>query len=234
VSNSKKPARKQSSPRPAGRKASGKPAPKKAAAPAKKFPLFPVLFGVGAVLLIVAITLTFNTSSGEFGEPTAAGTALPPFEGNPQEDAAIGLSLPTVSGADFDGNPVTIAPTGTPKAILMASHWCDVCRQEIPDVQAWVNQGGLPDGIELVTVVTLTNSARPNYPPSEWLEREGWTAPVIVDDADGTVAAAFGLTGVPAWVFTDGSGNVVLRSSGLTDLPVLEAFLSVLATGPPG
>ena len=43
------------------------------------------------------------------------------------------------------------------------------------------------------------------------------------------MAEAFGITGVPAWVFTDGEGRVVLRSSGLTDLPVLAAFLNALA-----
>jgi hypothetical protein len=197
----------------------------------RPFPVMWVGLGVLAVLFIAAIALTFDSGGGEFGEPDVAGAALPPFAGDSADDSAIGTTAPTVTGADFDGNPVSIEPNGKPQAILFASHWCGVCQEEIPEVRDWLNQGNLPDGVELRSVVTLTSSGRANYPPSAWLERENWTAPVLVDDSDSSVAAAFGITGVPAWVFTDGEGRVVLRSSGLTDLPVLTAFLNALAAG---
>ena len=195
----------------------------------KPFPVLWVGLGVVAVLFIAAIALTFDSGGGEFGEPVVAGEALPPFAGDSAADGAIGTTAPTVTGADFDGNAVLIEPNGKPQAILFASHWCGVCQEEVPAVRDWIDQGNLPDGVELRSVVTLTSSGRANYPPSGWLERENWTAPVLVDDADSSVAEAFGITGVPAWVFTDGEGRVVLRSSGLTDLPVLAAFLNALA-----
>jgi thiol-disulfide isomerase/thioredoxin len=205
---------------------------RKQTAPAKKkFPVLPVAFGAVAVLLIVAIVLGFDSGGGEFGDPALAGENLPGFAGDPNADPAVGMAYSRVTGADFDGNPVTIEPNGTPKAIVFLAHWCGVCQAEVPAVQAWVNQGRLPQGIELISVATLSSSGRQNYPPSAWLEREGWTAPVIVDDSTSSISQAFGLSGTPFWAFTDGNGNIVLRSSGLTDISVLEAYLTVLAAG---
>jgi hypothetical protein len=208
--------------------------PSKQTGSERRFPVLYVVFGGIAVLLVAAIIIGFGAGGGEFGDPAVAGDGLPLYTGDPETDPAIGLTYPTITGADFNGNPVTIEPNGTPKAILFLAHWCGVCQAEVPAVQAWINEGRLPDGVEIVSVTTLSSSARQNYPPSEWLEREGWTAPVLVDSSDNDVSTAFGLTGTPFWVFTDGTGNVVLRSSGLTDIPVLEGFLTLLAAGGAG
>lgn len=35
----------------------------------------------------------------------------------------------------------------------------------------------MPRGIELISVATATDPAQANYPPSKWLENEGWTVP---------------------------------------------------------
>jgi hypothetical protein len=64
----------------------------------------------------------------------------------------------------------------------------------------------------------VDGSFLPNYPPSAWLEREGWTSPVVVDDRASTVGATFGVTGYPYFVFVDGNGRVAHRASG--ELPI--------------
>ena len=55
--------------------------------------------------------------------------------------------------------------------------------------------------------------ARPNYPPSSWLEREGWTSPVLAD-GDGEAASAYGLPAFPYWVAVDADGRIVERRTG--------------------
>lgn len=197
--------------------------------PPRKIPWPGIAFGVIAIALVGAIVLSGDEPIGsEFADVTVEG-AIPPFS-DPAADPAIGMAAPTVQGIDFDGSAVEIANDGEAKAVLFLAHWCSHCQAEVPRVQAWMDGGGGVDGIEIVSVVTSMNSAQPNFPPSAWLDREGWTAPVIRDDSSSTALAAYGAGGFPYWVFVDADGNVVRRSSGELDIPTLEAFLTEAAS----
>ena len=180
----------------------------------KKFPLIPVMVGIGAVALITTVLLTMSTptSGGEFGSPTVTGTALPLAGANP--DPALGLSISEVVGADFDGTEVRISNDGRAKMLIFLAHWCSHCQAEVPVVQDWLDAGSLPDNVDLIGVATNTNSARPNFPPSEWLADEGWEVPTIVDDERYSIATAYGLDAFPFFVFVSPDGLVVGRLSG--------------------
>lgn len=167
-------------------------------------------------------------TSGAFGLPDVSGVALPVFQ-SAQEDSAVGLAAPTVTGQDFDGRSVTVGGSGNPTAIVFLAHWCSHCEAEVPRVQAWLDGGGGVSGVDIVSVVTSTDPARFNFPPSDWLEREGWTTPVIVDDQIGSVHMAFGRGGFPYWVFLEGDGRVAARSAGELDISALEDFLQLIA-----
>lgn len=163
------------------------------------------------------------------GVPTITGLGLVPFE-NPTGDPAVGRPAPTVVGASFDGRPVSIGGTGRPAIIIFLAHWCSHCQAEVPLVQAWLDGGGLPDGVDIVSVSTATDPAAPNYPPDAWLAREGWTPPVVVDPT-GSIADAYGLPGFPYFVFVDADGNVAGRISGEVPVADLEAIAADLAGG---
>ena len=78
-------------------------------------------------------------------------------------------------------------------------------------------------------MATATNSAQDNYPPSEWLEREGWEPPVMVDDSDNSAHIAYGAGGFPYWVFLNADGTVAARSAGELDIATLEGFMQLIA-----
>jgi len=161
--------------------------------------------------------------------PTITGLSLVPFE-NPDGDAAVGQPAPTVVGASFDGRSVAIGGNGRPQMLLFLAHWCSHCQAEVPLVQAWLDQGGLPDGVDVVSVSTSTDPAAPNYPPEEWLAREGWTPPVMVDPT-GSVATAFGLPAFPYFVFVNADGTVAGRMTGEVPITDLDAIADQLAAG---
>ncbi len=201
----------------------------------KKFPLVPVIFGVVAVALITVVVMTFDDGggTGEVGSPVVNGHALDllPSTG---ADPALGAAIPEVVGADFDGNPVSIANDGKAKVIVFLAHWCPHCQQEVPIIQGWLDGDPLPADVEFYSVATSINNARDNYPPSSWLDREGWTAPIIVDDASSSISAAYGLTAFPFWVFIAADGTVAARLSGgisPVDLDGAVATLQAHATG---
>jgi thiol-disulfide isomerase/thioredoxin len=145
-------------------------------------------------------------------------------------DPALGAVMPPLAGVDFDGSPVEVQADGRAKMVIFLAHWCPHCQREVPIVQQWMAAGNLPDGVDLVSVATAIDASRPNFPPDAWLEREGWTAPVIVD-ATGEIADRFGLSAFPFWVMVDAQGRVAARASGVLEPAQLDVVAGALADG---
>jgi cytochrome c biogenesis protein CcmG, thiol:disulfide interchange protein DsbE len=153
----------------------------------------------------------------EFLDVTVEGTALPQFAADAQ-DAAVGMDMPTVDAQTFAGDGVKLGHDGRPKVIMFLAHWCPHCQADVRSVQAWIDSGADTGTVDLYAVSTWADPAKPNYPPSQWLDREGWTTTTVVDDEAGTVASAFGLSGTPMYVFVESDGTVQTRYSG--ELPI--------------
>lgn len=160
--------------------------------------------------------------------PETSGTAFT----DSATDKAIGLSAPTIEGESFDGSKVSVDPAdGTPRVFVFVAHWCPHCQAEVPLIQEWIDAGNLPDNVEIVFVSTSVAPERGNYPVSDWIEKEGVTSTVILDDDASGAAAKFGLTGFPYFVMTNGEGKVVARGSGEIPIATFGAAVDALAAG---
>ena len=185
-----------------------------------------LLPAIGVAVIAVAAIAAFWLSSGSSGggssdrpsdvpsasgpaeqAPVVSGTSLPVFS-SASGDVAVGQTIPTVTSPT-----ASIQLNGKAKILLFLAHWCPHCQAEVPVVQDWIDSGNLPGDIDLISVSSSIDPNRPNYPPNEWLEREGWTAPVIVDES-GTVADAYGLPAFPYWVLVNADGTVAGRLTG--------------------
>jgi thiol-disulfide isomerase/thioredoxin len=195
--------------------------------PASSSRLFAIVVLAVAVLFVVAIVLTRRASTTDEtsggSAPGAAletaaveitGKALVPFPGNDKQDPSIGAPAPALEGRSFDGERISFKPGGRPTAVLFITHWCPHCQREVPALTPWIDDGGVPDGVELFSVSTSVSQEAPNYPPSAWLEREHWPVAVIADDANSAAARAYGLTAYPYFVLIDSDGRVARRFSG--------------------
>lgn len=181
----------------------GAPAPSQAAAgPAGQE-------GPGTVITIPQVG---SDDPDAYGSVEITGTALPRLDGN--ADTAVGMIAPEVRGFDFAGNPVSVTNDGRAKIVLLVAHWCPYCREEVPVVRDWIDTSTLPDGVDVYSVVTLTDFTRGYYPPRTWLEQEAWNVPLIVDDNLDTTAQAFGLNAVPFWVLINADGTIAGRAAG--------------------
>ncbi|HEX6422602.1 MAG TPA: TlpA disulfide reductase family protein [Acidimicrobiales bacterium] len=147
-------------------------------------------------------------------------------------DPAVGAPMPTLSGTALDGEPLTVPADGRPTMIVYLAHWCPHCQAEVPVVQRWVDEGRLPEGVDLIAVSTAADERRPNYPPADWLDREGWTARVLVD-GDNAAATASGVSAYPFFVAVDGDGTVVARTSGELSPQQLDAFAAAVGGSAP-
>lgn len=177
-----------------------------------------VIGGIAVAVLIagvVAVTTVTGTAP-DAADVTVVGDPVPVLSGNAPlgRDIAFGRDAPGVEGTDWNGNPVTIDPgDGRSKLIVFLAHWCPHCQAEVPVVQAWLNEtGGHPD-VDVYGVATSNDRTRPNWPPGEWLDREGWTPPTLVDNS-GKAARAYGMAGTPFWAVVNAEGKVVYRIAG--------------------
>lgn len=197
------------------------------------------LYVIGAVVAlvviagIVALVMTSESSDDnaaadavqEQGSVVVSGESLPeyPADGglfaDPATDPAVGMTPPTLTGQDFQGKDVTIEPGGgTPMVVVFAAHWCPHCQKEIPLIQDWIDEGKLPDDVQVNLISTNVQADQNNYPPSDWLSSVGWSEQILLDNPDQSAAQAYGLTGYPYMVFVDADGKVVQRASG--ELPI--------------
>jgi cytochrome c biogenesis protein CcmG, thiol:disulfide interchange protein DsbE len=209
------------------------------------------IFGGGALVVIFALVVAFarggvntnvdSSSSGgtvvpagstDYGEVEMTGAALPQLQDG-VGDAALGATIPTVTGQQFDGSPITIGPTGTPQVIFGIAHWCPHCQKEVPIIQKWFNDNGMPSDVDFAAVSTSATDTRPNWPADAWLTKQGWTVPTLADDEQGSAAAALGVSGFPYILVVDADGKVVYRTSGEKTVEQWEAIVESARAGTP-
>lgn len=166
----------------------------------------------------------------DYGQVAVNGTALTP-KPDTGVDPAVGQSYPTITGQQFDGKQLTIAPDGKPQIIMVVAHWCSHCQAEVPRIQKWLNASGMPADVDLVTVATSNDAAKGNFPAADWLRREQWSVPTIVDDKQNQAGSALGVSGFPYFIVTNAQGKVVFRTSGEITEAQWNALLEAAKTG---
>lgn len=193
-------------------------------------------FIVLGVIVVVAFGIALLASSGgddEGGDLQQLATAGVSVTGDPLpplpesgDDPAEGTAAPTLEGVSPSGVGTSVA-FDQPTLVAFMAHWCPHCQAELPELVELAEEGGLDD-LDAVVVLTGTDDSAPNYPPGPWVEREGWTGRVLLDDEGSPAASAFGLTSYPYLVLVDGDGNVVDRNAGGLGLDGLRQFVGQL------
>ena len=190
----------------------------------------------GAVVLVLGLAIAIGvTLSSEpvaaglpEGEISIVGDSLPQYAGENDDNVALGLAAPTFSAPDQNSEIFQLEKNGNSKALLFLAHWCPHCQREVPVVQRFIDSNGVPPGIDVIAVATSIDRGRDNYPPQEWLEREGWSETQIYD-LDREIGEAYGLNAFPYWVFLDKDLNVLARRTGNLPEDMVGALLIQLA-----
>lgn len=190
----------------------------------------------GAVVLVLGLAIAIGvTLSSEpvaaglpEGEINVVGDSLPQYAGENDDNVALGLAAPTFSAPDQNSEIFQLEKNGNSKALLFLAHWCPHCQREVPVVQRFIDSNGVPPGIDVIAVATSIDRGRDNYPPQEWLQREGWSETQIYD-LDREIGEAYGLNAFPYWVFLDKDLNVLARRTGNLPEDMVGALLIQLA-----
>ena len=175
----------------------------------------------GAVVLVIGLAVAIGVSlvdeplDGNLpeGETTITGQGLPEYAGDNDDNVARGLDAPIFSGPNENSEIVTLEKDGNAKVLLFLAHWCGFCQKEVPVMQEYIDIIGVPKGVEIIAVATSIDRSRDNYPPHDWLEREGWSE-IQIYDIDRDIGTAYGVNSFPYWVFLDKDLKVVARRTG--------------------
>jgi thiol-disulfide isomerase/thioredoxin len=211
--------------------------PTKPGTPAQTTPWFLVIVaavvaaGVAAVAAAVAFGGGSNWDTGEYAPVTVTGDALAPIDPATGRGTSAGRPAPTITGTDFDGNPVTIGgPGDKPTLVAVMAHWCPHCQDDVAKLQPVLTDPAhapLFEQVNLITVSTFATRARPNWPPSAWLA--DWPTPVLVDDRSSSAAIALGTQGTPTWVAIAADGTVIDSLSGALGVEDFLRFVEFVA-----
>ena len=165
------------------------------------------------------VTVPGGVAAAEFQNVSVAGDKLAPLPES-GDDPAVGKAVPTLTGYDLAGRPVTIDPGSDGKAtmVVFLAHWCPHCNYEIPVLNEWKEKGLMPPNLRVVGVTTGSRQDQANWPPSKWLVAKKWTFDQFADSEKQDASAAYGVGGYPFLVFIDAAGNVTSRTSG--EVPV--------------
>lgn len=190
---------------------------------------------VGAIVLVVGLAVAIGVSlvdeplDGNLpeGETTISGDALPEYAGENDINISVGLQAPSFSGPDQNSEIISLEKNGKSKILLFLAHWCPHCQAEVPVVQEYIDTFGLPADVEVIGILTSIDRSRDNYPPHDWLVKEGWSETQIYD-LDREIGTAYGLNAFPYWVTLDKDLKVVNRVTGELTPDQISVLINVL------
>lgn len=189
----------------------------------------PLIIGVVVVLLLALGIALLGGGNGPGTGFDPADYARPVIDGEAIAPGATGVQAPTVlADALLSEGQLDLPTQGEGTMIVFLAHWCPFCNAEVPVINEWLREYGLPEGTELRAVATGIDPSKPNHPPDQWLRDFGWTVPTLTD-IDGSIGEAYGIDGYPRWVFVDAAGTVVGSSGPLKAQDMAEIAESLAA-----
>lgn len=191
-----------------------------------------VVVAIVVVVVLVGVALVGGDDStdagAQFGVVTTSGGPLPSLP-ETGADPAVGAPGPGIMSERAEGT-VSIEPAGDgqPTMLVFLAHWCPHCQAELPRLVELADDGVF-EGVRTAAVLTSTDEDNPNYPPSAWIDEEGWAGEQLYDDAQSTAAAAYGVTSFPYVVYIDEDGTVTRRHAGAQTTEQITAAMAEIA-----
>jgi cytochrome c biogenesis protein CcmG/thiol:disulfide interchange protein DsbE len=176
---------------------------------------------LGVVVISIVGLLGFGLAIGMRGATgdNAAGRVV--------DSRLLGHPAPDFTLARLDGGRLSLRDERGHIAVLnFWASWCVPCRKEAPLLEAasrrWQHRG--------VTIIGV--ATRDTVRDARAFRREfRLTYPQVLDDGDGTVAAAYGVVGIPATIVVNAQGTVRATIFGQLHGSMLDDALRAVRQG---
>ena len=165
------------------------------------------------VLILVALSLIIAMVAGtslQLRRPQSA----PPLVVETMRKASPPLKLAAVDSVDAAGNSKTFDSRITrPTLVTFWATWCVPCIRELPTLAKFKPMAEAA-GIELITV---NEDKEGGALATRYLAEKGLSELPLVVDANGSVAKALGVKGMPTSLIVNAKGEEVARMEGEAD-----------------
>lgn len=173
--------------------------------------------GIGVVIAaVLAVVLVVGPHSGSPGSTAGAAAQVPAGEVT-AGDRAPAFSLPVLGSA---GAPDTL--TGLDSGPLVVNFWsstCTICVQEMPALQEVDDAFG--GAVRFVGIDVVD----PSMTAAAFAAKLG-VHYTLLSDANGTVAAAYGVDALPVTFVVSPAGTILARHEGVLTRAQFEAMLA--------
>ena len=182
-------------------------------------------YGFGAVVLVVAAVVILNSSGHGNGRPAPPGSVR--VSGAPRSELlAEGTPVPAFSAPGLVGGAVDWSGyEGSPAVLAIWASWCTHCQAELPRLASVMES--YPT-VKLLSITTYVGE-RPGPSPAQFMKDAGLTFPVALDDANHTLANAFGIQGFPTIYFVNSDGAIMRVLDGEVDDATLRTLIGELS-----
>ncbi|MDP2166819.1 MAG: TlpA disulfide reductase family protein [Thermodesulfovibrionales bacterium] len=141
---------------------------------------------------------------------TAIVLFVPETKKTPPRTAEVGAAAPEFELKAHNGKLWRLSDQkGSVVLVNFWASWCDSCKKEMPSLQRLYDLTKDNPGFRIMTVLF-------NDKPEDalqYLRQNKYTLPFLID-ADGSVSAAYGLTGVPETFVIDKNGIILNKIIG--------------------
>jgi len=180
--------------------------------------------GLPIAIVVLLVVLVIALNGGPQGSGKVASASDVKVSGPPRTTLVPeGEKMPTFSAPGLKGGTVTSAQ-GQPSVVAIWASWCHVCQEEIPILNTV--KDGYP-GVKVAALVT-SQGQEPGPTPEAFVADNNITIPVGVDDANGDLRKAHGVTSFPTLYFVNADGTVYKNNIGLLDEAALNEYFTTL------
>ncbi|HYV98873.1 MAG TPA: TlpA disulfide reductase family protein [Gemmatimonadaceae bacterium] len=130
----------------------------------------------------------------------------------------------------LDGVDVRVGPGERPTLVAVFATWCRSCKDEVATLNAMQHEYSMTG----VRVLAVSAGDEDSSHVQRWTERLGAAYP-IATDADGAIARALGVVGVPEFHLISGAGRELFTRRGPigSTLSALRAAIAALPNARP-
>jgi peroxiredoxin len=151
---------------------------------------------------LLAYILARDTDGGENSDAnTSPSTAVAPFD---RSRARVGDLAPDFQLPDVSSTPVRLSQfRGRAVVLTFFASWCHPCEEELPVLEQVQREEGERLAVIAVSYDDFADDSR------QFVQRLGITYPALIEDSgENSVAARYGVHGIPVTFFIDARGRV--------------------------
>jgi thiol-disulfide isomerase/thioredoxin len=176
-----------------------------------------------SAVVVIAVMASLIGGGGGSGGVAASVTV----DGPPRTSTLpVGGRIPNFVAPALGGGEVRWSnAAGKARVLMVWAPWCPHCQADLPRM---AQAAASYPSVELVSVTTAVND-HPGPTPQQFMDEFGLTFPVGLDDVDGTIAQALGLTAFPLTYYVNPDGTIANVTVGESSMQEMQAALQEIS-----